>query len=102
MDFENYMAEDILVKIDRASMLNSVELRSPLLDYRLVEFAFGKVPSYLKATVKGRKVLLKRLADRLLPPQFDQERKQGFSIPLASWLQSRPCLLYTSPSPRDS
>ena len=89
-DFENYMAEDILVKIDRASMLNSVELRSPLLDYRLVEFAFGKVPSYLKATVKRRKVLLKRLADRLLPPQFDQERKQGFSIPLASWLQSRP------------
>ncbi len=90
MDFENYMVEDILVKIDRASMLNSVEVRSPLLDYRLIEFAFGRVPSHLKATVNSRKVLLKRLAGRVLPPQFDQERKQGFSIPLASWLQSSP------------
>ncbi len=88
MDFENYLAEDILVKVDRASMLNSLEVRTPFLDYRLVEFAFRKVPSYLKATATSRKVLLKRLTARLLPPKFDQNRKQGFSIPLASWLRS--------------
>lgn len=88
MDFENYLAEDILVKVNRASMLNSLEVRAPLLDYRLIEFAFGKVPSYLKATATSRKVLLKKLTARLLPPEFDQHRKQGFSIPLSSWLQS--------------
>lgn len=90
MDFENYMAEDILVKIDRASMLNSLELRAPLLDYRIIEFAFGRVPSTMKATVSQRKILLKKLAARLLPPEFDQQRKQGFSIPLSDWLKSGP------------
>ncbi len=88
MDFENHLAEDILVKVDRASMLNSLEVRAPLLDHRLIEFAFRKVPSYLKATATSRKVLLKRLTACLLPPKFDQNRKQGFSIPLASWLRS--------------
>jgi asparagine synthase (glutamine-hydrolysing) len=86
-DFENYLAEDILVKVDRASMLNSLEVRAPLLDYRVIEFAFGKVPSNLKATTAERKILLKNLADRILPPQFDRHRKQGFSFPLASWLR---------------
>jgi asparagine synthase (glutamine-hydrolysing) len=90
MDFENYLADDILVKVDRASMLNSLEVRAPLLDHRLIEFAFGKVPSRLKATAASRKVLPKRLAARLLPPAFDQHRKQGFSIPLAAWLRSGP------------
>ncbi|MGO9514294.1 MAG: asparagine synthase (glutamine-hydrolyzing) [Steroidobacteraceae bacterium] len=88
MDFQNYLAEDILVKVDRASMLNSLEVRAPLLDYRLIEFAFGQVPSDLKGSVSTRKVLLKKLAARVLPPQFDQHRKQGFSIPLASWLRT--------------
>lgn len=88
MDFQNYLAEDILVKVDRASMLNSLEVRAPLLDYRLIEFAFGKVPSDLKGSVSTRKVLLKKLAARVLPPQFDRHRKQGFSIPLASWLRT--------------
>jgi asparagine synthase (glutamine-hydrolysing) len=88
MDFQNYLAEDILVKVDRASMLNSLEVRAPLLDYRLIEFAFGEVPSDMKGTTTARKVLLKKLAARLLPPEFDQHRKQGFSIPLASWLRT--------------
>ncbi|MBE0625138.1 MAG: asparagine synthase (glutamine-hydrolyzing) [Burkholderiales bacterium] len=90
MDFGNYLAEDILVKVDRASMLNSLELRAPLLDHRLIEFAYGKVPSRLKTTAHSRKILLKTLAKRILPPQFDHRRKQGFSIPLASWLRSGP------------
>ena len=87
MDFQNYLAEDILVKVDRASMLNSLEVRAPLLDYRIVEFAFGKVPSHLKATRVDKKILLKRLTARVLPPEFDRHRKQGFSIPLAAWLK---------------
>jgi len=86
-DFENYLAEDILVKVDRASMLNSLEVRAPLLDYRIIEFAFARVPSRLKATAADRKILLKQLAARILPPQFDRQRKQGFSILLASWLR---------------
>ena len=86
-DFSNYLAEDILVKVDRASMLSSLEVRAPLLDYRLIEFAFGKVPSRLKATPREKKTLPKRLTMRLLPPEFDRQRKQGFSIPLANWLR---------------
>jgi len=87
-DFSNYLAEDILVKVDRASMLSSLEVRAPLLDYRLIEFAFGKVPSRLKATPREKKTLLKRLTMRVLPPEFDRQRKQGFSIPLARWLRA--------------
>jgi asparagine synthase (glutamine-hydrolysing) len=90
MDFENYMPEDILVKVDRASMLASLEMRAPLLDYRIVEFAFGKVPSRLKANSKERKILLKQLSMRVLPTQFDARRKQGFSIPLPAWLRAGP------------
>ena len=90
MDFSNYLAEDILVKVDRASMLNSLEVRAPLLDYRLIEFAFGKVPSRLKTTPTEKKILLKRLVHRVLPPEFDRHRKQGFSIPLDQWLQTGP------------
>jgi len=87
MDFANYLAEDILVKVDRASMLSSLEMRAPLLDHRLIEFAFGKVPSHLKATRTEKKILLKRLTARILPPEFDRQRKQGFSIPLGVWLR---------------
>jgi asparagine synthase (glutamine-hydrolysing) len=90
MDFANYLAEDILVKVDRASMLNSLELRAPLLDHRLIEFAFGKVPSHLKATESEKKILLKRLTERVLPTEFDRQRKQGFSIPLGKWLKGGP------------
>jgi asparagine synthase (glutamine-hydrolysing) len=93
-DFRLYLAEDILVKVDRASMLHSLEVRAPFLDYRIVEFAFGRVPSRLKANAHGRKILLKRLAARILPTGFDPERKQGFSIPLAAWLRDGPWLRF--------
>jgi len=90
MDFQNYLVEDILVKVDRASMLSSLEMRSPLLDYRLVEYAFRNVQSQQKATLWGKKILLKRLTERILPKNFDRQRKQGFSIPLADWLKGGP------------
>jgi asparagine synthase (glutamine-hydrolysing) len=90
MDFENYLPEDILVKVDRASMLASLEVRAPFLDFRISEFAFGRVPSRLKANAWERKILLKRLCKKVLPAQFDANRKQGFSIPLPVWLQAGP------------
>ena len=90
MDFQNYLTEDILVKVDRASMLNSLEVRAPFLDYKLIEFAFGRVSSSLKVTENEKKILLKRLARRLLPAEFDIGRKQGFSIPLTEWLRGGP------------
>lgn len=90
MDFSNYMAEDILVKVDRASMMNSLEIRAPFLDYKLVEFAFGRVPTSLKTSSFERKILLKRLCQRILPPEFDRQRKQGFGIPMNDWLKAGP------------
>lgn len=85
IDFRSYMVDDILVKVDRASMLASLETRSPFLDPAVVEFAFGKVPDKLKVTLTGRKILLRRLAARLLPRQLDLRRKQGFSVPISAW-----------------
>lgn len=90
MDFNTYLPDDILVKVDRSSMLNSLEMRAPLLDRHLIEFAFGQVPSHLKATISEKKILLKRLAKRVLPSGFDLQRKQGFSIPLGYWLTAGP------------
>jgi asparagine synthase (glutamine-hydrolysing) len=84
-DFRSYMVDDILVKVDRASMLTSLEVRSPFLDPAVIEFAFGSVPDSLKVTPKERKVLLRRLAKKLLPSQLDLTRKQGFAIPLDAW-----------------
>ena len=87
VDFRSYMVDDILVKVDRASMLTSLEVRAPFLDPAVIEFAYGKVPDALKVTVHERKILLRRLAAKLLPPELDLKRKQGFSIPIRQWLQ---------------
>jgi asparagine synthase (glutamine-hydrolysing) len=85
-DFTTTMCDGYLVKVDRASMLNSLEIRAPWLDYRLIEFAFGRVPDALRATARERKILPRLLARKLLPSQLDLKRKQGFSIPVATWL----------------
>lgn len=85
-DFRSYLPEDILVKVDRASMLCSLEVRAPFLDRRVVDFAYERVPNSLRVTLKDRKILLKSLARRLLPPDLDIDRKQGFSIPMSQWL----------------
>ena len=90
------MPEDILVKVDRASMLNSLEMRAPFLDYRIIEFAFRDVPSNFKTTTSNRKIILKRLAKKLLPEKVDLTRKQGFAIPLKHWLKKGEWLDYFS------
>jgi len=85
LDFCTYLPDDILVKVDRASMLCSLEVRAPFLDDRIIDLAFRRVPDRLRATAKDRKILLRRLAKRLLPPTLDLTRKQGFALPLDQW-----------------
>jgi asparagine synthase (glutamine-hydrolysing) len=87
LDFQTYLVDDILVKVDRASMLCGLEVRAPFLDPRVIEFAFADVADRLRTTARTRKVLLRHLAKRLLPPNLDLARKQGFSVPLADWFK---------------
>jgi asparagine synthase (glutamine-hydrolysing) len=87
IDFQTYLVEDILVKVDRASMLTSLEVRAPLLDPRIIDFAFGRVPDRYRSWRGQRKVLLRKLARKILPPDLDITRKQGFSIPLHKWFR---------------
>lgn len=85
-DFETYLPNDILVKVDRASMLTSLEVRAPFLDPSMIEFAFSQVADGQRASAGGgRKLLLRALGRRLLPGALDLRRKQGFSIPLDQW-----------------
>tara|TARA_A100001015_G_scaffold316939_1_gene432517 strand:+ start:923 stop:2782 length:1860 start_codon:yes stop_codon:yes gene_type:complete len=87
-DFRNYLPEDILVKVDRSSMLNSLEIRAPFLDKNIVEFAFESIPNKLKATSNNKKIVLKNIAENFLPKEFDFNRKQGFSVPLSEWINN--------------
>jgi asparagine synthase (glutamine-hydrolysing) len=87
LDFESYLPEQILVKVDRSSMLASLEVRAPFLDRALIEFAFCRLPDHLRATSQARKILPRALAARLLPPGMDLTRKQGFSMPLQAWFK---------------
>lgn len=85
--FGGVLPDDYLVKIDRVSMSVSLEMRCPLLDKRLVEFAFGSLPSEWKVLGTESRRLQRRLGRRMLPPELDIDRKQGFSIPLDDWLR---------------
>lgn len=88
LDFQTRMPDDYLVKVDRAAMLSSLEVRAPFLDYRLIEFAFSRVPDVLRATTGELKILPRMLAKKILPSDLDTRRKQGFSIPLEAWLKN--------------
>jgi asparagine synthase (glutamine-hydrolysing) len=89
MDFLNYLPNNVLVKVDRSSMLSSLEVRAPFLDYRLIDFAFSSVPSVLKANKIDRKILLRKFSSKLMPADFDNRRKQGFSLPLDSLFREK-------------
>jgi asparagine synthase (glutamine-hydrolysing) len=86
-DMAYYLPEDLMVKIDRASMMNGLELRAPWLDYRIVEFAFKYVPTSVKIRGMNVRWLQKLLVKRMLPANFDDERDQGFCVPLDQWLR---------------
>ncbi|MEP7229588.1 MAG: asparagine synthase (glutamine-hydrolyzing) [Ginsengibacter sp.] len=86
-DFNYYLPDDLLVKVDRASMQYSLEIRVPLLDYRIIEFAFN-LDSNLKIKGNEMKYLLKQVLYDYLPKQIFDRPKWGFSIPLKKWLKT--------------
>ncbi len=85
-DFASYLPDDILVKLDRMGMANSLEGRAPLLDYRLVDFAV-RLPADMRVKGHRGKHLLRRAAARWLPPEVLNKPKQGFAIPLGQWFR---------------
>ncbi|MGH9844018.1 MAG: asparagine synthase (glutamine-hydrolyzing) [Blastocatellia bacterium] len=86
VDIKTYLTDDILAKVDRASMAVSLEVRCPLLDHRLMTLA-AKIPSELKLRGREGKYIFKQALAGLLPPEILNRRKQGFVVPLARWLR---------------
>ena len=87
LDLSSYLPDDILVKVDRMSMAHSLEVRSPFLDYRVVEFAM-RLPHHWKVRGNEGKLFLKNAFENELPPMIRKTRKRGFSPPLYSWLRN--------------
>ena len=87
-DFKSTLVDTYLVKVDRSSMLASLEVRCPWLDHKIIEFAFSKVPDSMRLSGNKKKILPKLLAKKLLPPGFDISRKQGFNMPMQEWFKS--------------
>ena len=81
-----YLTDDILVKVDRATMAHSLEARAPFLDYRVVELT-ARMPAWLKSTQGRGKVILRRLAERWFPVSYLNKPKRGFVVPLKEWMQ---------------
>jgi asparagine synthase (glutamine-hydrolysing) len=86
-DFQFYLRDDLLVKVDRASMYYGLECRCPLLDHRLVEFAIN-LPEDLRLRNLESKFLLKRVLYSMIPEKLFDRPKWGFSIPLGQWLKN--------------
>jgi asparagine synthase (glutamine-hydrolysing) len=86
-DLASYLPEDILTKVDRASMAHSLEVRSPLLDYRVVEFAASLPPEW-KLNREGSKLVFREAMIAFLPPRILERQKMGFSIPVGNWFRS--------------
>ena len=86
IDGHAYLPNDVLVKTDIASMAHGLELRSPLLDHRLIEL-YARLPVALKVRPGETKHLLRRLARKYLPEEVVTRRKQGFSLPVTTWLR---------------
>lgn len=84
-----YLQDDILTKVDRAAMMNSLESRAVFLDNDLVDFC-RRLPNRFKFRNGERKYLLKKVAARRLPKDIVERRKKGFGIPLAKWLRTVP------------
>jgi len=87
LDFRMYLEDNLLVKVDRASMACSLEMRTPFLDHRLIEFAAG-LPTNLKVRGFKGKYILKKAVEKWLPHKIVYRQKRGFTVPIASWLRS--------------
>lgn len=86
LDIKTYLTDDILVKVDRASMAVSLEVRAPLLDHKVMERA-ASIPSALKLRNTTGKYILKKAMEPMLPRDILYRPKQGFAVPLAQWFR---------------
>lgn len=86
VDIKNYLPGDILVKVDRMSMANSLEVRAPMLDHKFMEFA-ATIPSRLKLKGRGKKYILKKALTPYLPPDILYRKKRGFDAPVDQWFR---------------
>ncbi len=88
LDTRLYLAEDILTKVDRASMAVSLEVRAPFLDRRVAEYA-ASLPAHYKLRGRKTKYILKHAVAGLLPPFVTRRSKKGFGVPVAEWLKGK-------------
>lgn len=86
LDMKTYMVDDILTKVDRASMMNSLEVRVPMLDHKFAELSF-KIPWNLKLKGNKTKYILKKSMENYLPENILNHPKQGFGVPLSLWFK---------------
>lgn len=86
-DLTNYLPGQLLTKIDRASMMHSLEIRSPFLDYKLAEYVYN-LPLKYKMNKSMGKIILKDILSETMPKEFVYRRKQGFGAPVGEWLKT--------------
>jgi len=86
VDMKTYLPDDILAKVDRASMAVSLEVRAPLLDHHLMEHV-ASMPSHLKLRGRTGKYIFKKAMEPVLPKEILHRRKQGFAVPLDHWFR---------------
>ena len=86
IDYIGYLPDDILVKVDRASMAYSLEVRSPMLDFKLLEHVSRMPAKWIASNGEG-KLPLKTILDRYIPEHLTKRKKMGFGVPISKWLQ---------------
>lgn len=85
-EYSNYLVDDIMQKVDRASMFNSLEGREPFLDHRIIEFV-GQLPSEFKMKKDKQKIILKEIVHKYIPRELMERPKMGFGVPLEKWFK---------------
>ena len=87
IDYQSYLVDDILQKVDRATMTVSLEGREPLLDHRIIEFA-AQLPDAYKYHNGIKKYMLREITHQYIPKEMMDRPKMGFAIPIAEWMKS--------------